>query len=203
MPTNRGAPEDRALASLDASQQRIGAGRHGGLRRQPGPGFAPQGRADGEVEPGEPRGRASMPGGEPVERLDEDAARASRFGAEESADSHPETDLMPEDRLLGETASVAAVDSPGLVTADRAGCVGSGRDPESQGVAIEVGPDQATAGGSAQKLGQEQMGNAKEAKTGNHTGEGITYLRSWIIKSAGDTKTDPPGDTKTDPLLNI
>ena len=98
-----------------------------------------------------------MPGREAVERLGEDAARASRLGAEESADSHLETDLMPEGGFLGETASVAAVDPPGLVAADGTGCVGVGRrDSESQGEAIEVGADQATADRGVQKLGQEQ-----------------------------------------------
>ena len=42
-----------------------------------------------------------MPGREPVERLDEDAT-GSPVRAEESADRHAETDLVPEDRLLGE-----------------------------------------------------------------------------------------------------
>ena len=101
------------------------------------------------MEAVEPRGRAGMPGREPVERLHEDATRAALFGAEESADRHAETDLMSEDRLLGETAGVTAVDPPGLVAAGRAGCPGiRGRDPQGQGVAIEVGPDQATAGGA-------------------------------------------------------
>jgi hypothetical protein len=109
------------------------------------------------VSLGQSRGRASIPGGETVERLDEDAARASRFGTEKSADCHLETDLMPEDRLLGETASITAVDPPSLMTADRTGCVRSRRrNPETQGEVIEVGADQATAGGSTQKLGQEQ-----------------------------------------------
>ena len=72
-----------------------------------------------------------------------------RPGAEESADGHPETDLVPEDRLLGERARVAAMDSPGLVSAGGTGCVGvSGRDAEGQGGAIEVGADQATADGA-------------------------------------------------------
>ena len=172
---------------LDATQQGIGAGRHGGLLRQPRPGFTTQGRADGEVGPGESRGRASMPGREAVERLDEDAARASRAGTEESADGHPETDSMPEDRFLGEVASVAAMDPPGLVAAGGTGCVGvRRRDAESQGVAIEVGTDQATADGGAQKLGQKQEVPPKEMGTVNRTREGITYLRSWIIKSAGE-----------------
>ena len=70
---------------------------------------------------------------------------------------------MPEDRLLGEVASVAAMDPPGLVAAGGTGGVGvRRRDAESQGVAIEVGPDQATADGGAQKLGQEQGVPPKE-----------------------------------------
>ena len=64
---------------------------------------------------------------------------------------------MPEGRFLGERASVAAMDPPALVAADGTGGVGVGRrDAESQGHAIEVGTDQATADGGAQKLGQEQ-----------------------------------------------
>ena len=139
-------PRGSSPRLLDATQQRIGAGRHGDLLRQPRSGFTTQGRADGEVSLGESRGRASMLGGEAIERLDEDAARASRPGAEESADSHLETDTMSEDRFLGETASVAAMDPPSLVAADGTGCVGvRRRDTESQSVVIEVGPDQATA----------------------------------------------------------
>jgi hypothetical protein len=107
-----------------------------------------------------------MPGREAVERLDEDAARALRFGTEESADSHLETDLMPEGWFLGETARVAAVDTPSLVATGRTECVGIRRgDPESQGEVIEVSADQATAGGRAQKLGQEQE---KPPKKGDH-----------------------------------
>ena len=90
---------------LDATQQRIGAGRHGGLPRQSGSGFTTQGRADGEVSLGETHGRASMFGGEAIERLGEDAARASRPRAEESPDRHLETDTMTENRFLGEMAS--------------------------------------------------------------------------------------------------
>ena len=157
---------------LDAPQQRVGAGRHGGLPRQPRPGFAPQGRADGEVELVEPRGRAGMPGREPVERLHEDATRTFRLRTGESADRHAETDLVPEDRLLGETAGVAAVDPPGLVAAGRARCPGAGgRDPQGQGVAVEVGPDQATAGRGAQELRQEQVGPP------GTRGQGITQER--------------------------
>ena len=106
---------------------------------------------------GESRGRASMPGGEAIERLGEDAARASRPGTEESADRHQETDTMSEHRFLGKTACVAAMHPPSLVAADGTGCVGiRRRDPESQNLVIEVGADQTTADGSAQKLGQKQ-----------------------------------------------
>jgi hypothetical protein len=51
---------------LDAPQQRVGAGRHGGLLRQPGSGFTPQGRADSAMNLGESRGRAGMPGREAI-----------------------------------------------------------------------------------------------------------------------------------------
>ena len=116
---------------------------------------------------GEPRGRAGMLGGEAIERLDEDAARAFRLGTEESADGHLETDLMTEDRFLGEAASVAAMNPPSLVAADGTGCVGVGRrDPESQGDAIEVGPDQATADGA-----RRSWERSKEGLQGNGTDE--------------------------------
>src|SRR5207248_7585 len=123
----------------------------GELLRQPGPGLAAQGQADGELGPGESVGRARMPGREAVERLAEDAARASRFGADESADGHQETNLPPEDGFLGEGAGVSAMDSPGLVSTGGTGGVRSGRgDAEGQGGAVEFGTDQATAGGGAQ-----------------------------------------------------
>ncbi len=106
---------------------------------------------------GESGRRARMSGREAVERLDEDAARAFRTGAEKSADGHPETDTTSQNGFLREGARVAAVHPPTLVAADRTGCVGMRRrDPKRQGNAIEVGPDQATADGSAQKLEQEQ-----------------------------------------------
>ena len=187
MPTNFGAPEDSSACLLGATQQRIGAGRHGGHLRQSCPGFSAQGRADGEVGLGETYGRASMFSGETIERLGEDAARACRPGAEESPDRHPETDTMTEDRFLGKEAIVAAMNPPSVVAADGTGCVGvRRRDTESQGVVVEVGSEQATADGSAQKLGQKQGASPREMQTVNQPGSEITYLRSWIIKSAGE-----------------
>ena len=98
-----------------------------------------------------------MFGGEAIERLGEDAARASRPRAEESPDSHQETDTMTEDRFLGEMAIVVAMYTPSLVAADGTGCVRvRRRDAQSQSVVVEVGTDQATADRSAQKLRQEQ-----------------------------------------------
>jgi hypothetical protein len=172
---------------LDATQQRIRAGRHGGLLRQSRSGFTAQGRADGEVSLGETLGRASMFGGEAIERLGEDAARASRPRAEESPDSHQETDTMTEDRFLGEMAIVVAMHTPSLVAADGTGCVRvRRRDAQSQSVVVEVGTDQATADRSAQKLRQEQRVPPKEMKLVNQPRSEPTYLRSWIIKSAGE-----------------
>jgi hypothetical protein len=64
---------------------------------------------------------------------------------------------MAEGGFLGELASVAAMDSPGLLSARGTGCMrGRGSDPEGQCGAIEFGPDQATADGSTQELGEEQ-----------------------------------------------
>jgi hypothetical protein len=98
-----------------------------------------------------------MFGRETIKRLSEDAARAFRPGTKESADRHLETGLVPKDRFLGKATRVAAVDRPGFITADGAECVGVGRrDPESQDVALEIGLDQATADGGAQKLGEKQ-----------------------------------------------
>lgn len=98
-----------------------------------------------------------MLGREAIKRLGEDAARAIRPGAKESADRHLETNLVPKDRFLGEAASVATVDRPTCIAADWAGCVGvRRRDREGQDVAVEIGLDQATADGSAQKLGEKQ-----------------------------------------------
>src|SRR5262245_48028279 len=109
------------------------------------------------MSPGESGRRARMPGREAVERLAEDATWASRTGTEESADGHPETNTTSENRFVGEAARVAAVHPPTLVAAGRTGCVGIRRgDPQSQGNAIEVGPDEATTDGGAQKLEQEQ-----------------------------------------------
>ena len=106
---------------------------------------------------GESRGRASVPGGESVERLDEDAARASRVGAEETSEVHLERDPVSEGGFLGEVSCVSAVDTLALAPAGGTGRVGvSGRDTESQGRAIKVGPDQATADGGAQEIEQEQ-----------------------------------------------
>src|SRR3954454_13820548 len=142
-------------------------GRHGGLHRQSCSGFTTHGGADGEVGPGESGGRASMPGREGAERLGEDATRTFRIGTEESADSHLETNLVPKGGFLGETASVAAVDPPGLVSADGTGCFGVGRgDSESQVKAIEVGADQATADRGMQKLGQKQERPPKRWESG-------------------------------------
>src|SRR4051812_33972064 len=134
--------------------------------------------------PGESVGRASGPGREAVERLAEDLARASRRRAEESADGHQETGLPPKDGLLGEGAGVSAMDSPGLESAGGTRGVGFGRgDAEGQRGAIEVGTDQATAGGGAQELGQEQGGARKGRGAMNRRTVGITYLRSSIIRS--------------------
>jgi len=147
---------------LDSTEQRVRAGRDGELLREPGPGLTAEGRADGEMGPGESSGGASMPGREAVERLDEVATRALRPGTKESANGHQETDLPAKDGLLGEGASVAAMNSPGLKSAGGTGGVGFGRgDAEGQRGAIEVGTDQATAGGGVQKLGQEQEGPPK------------------------------------------
>ena len=172
---------------LDATQQRIGAGRQGGLARQPRSGFTTQGRADGEVSLGETSGRAGMFGGEAIERLGEDAARASRPRAEESPDRHQETDTMTENRFLGEMAIVAAMYPPRVVAADGAGCARvRRRDTESQSVVVEVGTDQATAYRSAQKLRQEQRVPPNEMRPVNQPRRETTYLRPWIIKSAGE-----------------
>src|SRR4051794_30897006 len=98
-----------------------------------------------------------MFGGEAIERLGKDAARASRPRAEEPPDSHQETDTMAADWFLGEVAIVAAMHPPGHVAADGTGCVRvRRRDTESQSIMVEVGTDQATADGSAQELKQEQ-----------------------------------------------
>jgi hypothetical protein len=109
------------------------------------------------VGSGKSRGRAGISCGETMERLDEDATWALRSGTEKSADSHPESDPMPEGGFLGELASVAAMDSPGVLSAGGTGCVG-GRcgDPEGQDGTIEVGPDQARAEGSTKELGEKQ-----------------------------------------------
>jgi hypothetical protein len=68
-----------------------------------------------------------------------------------------EIDTMTENRFLGEMAVVAAMHPPSLVAADGTGSVRvRRRDTESQSVIVDVGTDQATADGSAQKLKQEQ-----------------------------------------------
>jgi len=109
------------------------------------------------MSPGEPGGRPSRSGREAVKRLDEDAARAFRTGAEKTADSQPKTNPVPENGFLGEATRVAAVDPPRLVAARGTGGVGiRRRDPQSEGHAIAVGADQATADGNAQKLEQKQ-----------------------------------------------
>ena len=98
-----------------------------------------------------------MAGRESVKRLDEDAARALRSGTEESTDGHPEMDPVPEEGFLGKLASVAAMDSPGLLSADGTGCMrGRCGDPEGQGSTIEIGPDKATADGGTKELGEKQ-----------------------------------------------
>ena len=94
---------------------------------------------------------------------------------------------MTEDRFLGETAVVTAMHPPSLVAADGTGSVGfRRRDAESQSVVVEVGADQATADGSAQELGQKQGVPPKDTGPANQPGSETTYLRSWIIKSAGE-----------------
>jgi hypothetical protein len=98
-----------------------------------------------------------MPGGEAVKRLDEDATRALWHGTEETADGHPESDPVPERRFLGEAAGIAAMDSPGLLSAGWTRCVG-GRcgDPKGQDDTIEVGLDQARTEGGTKELGEKQ-----------------------------------------------
>ena len=94
---------------------------------------------------------------------------------------------MTENRFLGEMAIVAAMHPPSLVAADGTGCVRvRRRDTESQSVVVEVGADQATADRSAQKLGQEQRVPPREMRPVNQPRSETTYLRSWIIKSAGE-----------------
>ena len=128
-----------------------------------------------------------MFGGEAIERLGEDVARAFRPEAEESPDRHQETDTMTENRFLGEMAIVAAMHPPRLVAADGTGYVRvRRRDPESQRVVVEVGTDQTTADRSAQKLRQEQRVPPGEMRPANQLRTATTYLRSWIIKSAGE-----------------
>jgi hypothetical protein len=91
-----------------------------------------------------------MFGSEAIERLGEDAARASRSRAKEPPDSHPKADTMTENRFLREGAIVAAMHPPSLVAAGGTGYVwGRRRDTENQSVVVEVGTDQATADGSA------------------------------------------------------
>src|SRR4051812_15630431 len=124
-----------------------------------------------------------MPGREGAERLGEDATRTFRIGTEESADSHLETNLVPKGGFLGETASVAAVDPPGLVSADGTGCFGVGRgDSESQVKAIEVGADQATADRGMQKLSQKQERPPKR------WGSGFTQSGRQPIYDPGSSK---------------
>src|SRR4051812_50183643 len=94
---------------------------------------------------GESRGRASVPGGESVERLDEDAARASRVGAEETSEVHLERDPVSEGGFLGEVSCVSAVDTLALAPTGGAGRVGGGgRDTGREGRALKNGPGQAT-----------------------------------------------------------
>src|SRR5665213_4547339 len=94
---------------------------------------------------------------------------------------------MTENRFLGKMAIVAAMHPPSLVAAVGTGCVRvRRRDPESQSVVVEVGTDQATAGRSAQKLRQEQRVPPKETRPVNQVRSETTYLRSWIIKRAGE-----------------
>jgi hypothetical protein len=146
-----------SFCSFDATQQCIGTGRHGELFRQPGTGLTPEGRADGKVGSGKSRGRTGISCGEAVERLDEDATGALRSGTEKSADSHPESDPLPEGGFLGELASVAAMDSPGLLPAGGTECMrGRCGDHEGQRAAIEIGPDQAAGDGDTKELGEKQ-----------------------------------------------
>src|ERR1700722_12995595 len=94
---------------------------------------------------------------------------------------------MTENRFLGEMAIVAAMHPPSLVAADGTGCVRvRRRDPESQRVVVEVGTDQATADRSAQKLRQEHRVPPNEVRPENQPRSETIYLRSWIIKSAGE-----------------
>ena len=88
--------------------------RRGELRREPGPGFIPEGRTDGKVGSRQSGGRPSMSCGEAIKRLDEDAPRAQLIPAEESADCDLKPDLMAEDGFLGKPSTVAIVDSPAL-----------------------------------------------------------------------------------------
>ena len=77
---------------------------------------------------------------------------------------------MPEDRFFREAARVVAMNSPTLIAAGGTGCVGARRrDTESQGGTIEVGPDQATADGRAQKLGQKQERPPKSCESWVYT----------------------------------
>src|SRR3954468_2023237 len=124
-----------------------------------------------------------MPGREGAERLGEDATRTFRIGTEESADSHLETNLGPKGGFLRDTASVAAVGPPGLVSADGTGCFGVGRgDSESQVEAIEVGADQGTADRDMQKLSQKQERPPKRWESG------FTQSGGQLIYAPGSSK---------------
>ena len=118
---------------------------------------------------------------------DEHAAGASRLSAEEAAEGHLELDLVPESGNIGELAGVSTVNTPALAAAEGAGRIGEGgRDAESQGRAIEVGPDQAATGRDAQQLRQEQKGPQQGAGVRWGRRRSVLNLRSGIIKSAGE-----------------
>ena len=184
-----------SLRSFDATKQGIGTDRHGELLRHPGTGLTAEGRADGKVGPGESRGRACISCGETMERLDEDSTRALRRGTEESTDGHPESDPVPEGRFLGEAASVAAMDSPGLLPAGGTGCIrGRGGDPEGQSGAIEISPDQATADGSTKELGEKQASLPGDEEWGQ-TGGGDNLSTFFDHQKCERTQAGAPGAT--------
>jgi hypothetical protein len=171
------------LCSFDATQQRIGTGWYNESLGQSATGLTPEGRAYGEVSPGQSRRRSGISCREVMKRLDEDSTRAPVVGAEESADGDPKPDPMAEDGLLGEASRIATVDPPTLLpTRGTGGMRGRRDDSEGQSIAVEIVLDQAGARRSWDKSKQD----FRVTKDGAERAVEIIYLCSLIIKSAED-----------------
>jgi hypothetical protein len=65
-----------------------------------------------------------------------------------------------------------------------------GRDAESEGHAIKVGPDQVAADRGPQEVEEKQELPPEKMKSRAKTRRTISHLRSWIIKSAGEPFLD-------------